>query len=126
MNYWNTNVRAMCPIIEIIKTPSISANHSKAKTTKLYRQVYKTKFKNFTGNAFRERLVWQWQSLSGRSIYIYIYIYLCVRTHARACVGLFFKLVKLKIWPCLIEFCLMRFCMQRQIYSIIIPPSTLN
>ena len=87
----------MCPIIEIIKTPSISANHSKAKTTKLYRQVYKTKFRNFTGNAFKERLV-----------------------------GLFFKLVKLKIWPCLIEFCLMRFCMQRQIYSIIIPPSTLN
>ena len=56
--------------------------------------------------------------------YIYIYIFVCA--HARACVGLFFKLVKLKIWPCLIEFCLMRFCMQRQIYSIIIPPSTLN
>ena len=59
-------------------------------------------------------------------IYIYIYICVCAHAHARACVGLFFKLVKLKIWPCLIEFCLMRFCMQRQIYSIIIPPSTLN
>ena len=93
-NNWNyQNPHQFLLIIHRQKQPNVTLNLNQVNWNTIpNRQVYKTKFKNFTGNAFRERLV----SGSGKvcKAIPYIYVCVCARAHAYAC--LFFKIIKIE------------------------------